>query len=97
MQCSPWALTFIPHRVGALVLNRDRFLHIPLIADWLAIIKKGHKNARKETKVVQVGERTSSLYKVSQTNVNGTLIIELKPNASERICTHGIIPYKEPT
>ena len=43
----------------------------------------------------KLGHRTAGPYKVLQTHVNGTLIIELKPGISERINIRRVIPYKE--
>jgi hypothetical protein len=42
-----------------------------------------------------MGQKTSGLYKIIQTHVNGTLTGELKPEISERINIHRVIPYKE--
>ncbi len=43
------------------------------------------------------GKRTSGPYRVLQTNVNGTLTIELQPGVSERLNIRRVISYKEPT
>ena len=52
---------------------------------------------KKDEKPCKLGKRTSGPYKVLQTHVNGTLTIELRPGASERLNMRRIIPYKEPT
>ena len=44
-----------------------------------------------------LGQRTSGPYRVLQTHVNGTLIVELRPGISERLNIRRVIPYKEPT
>ena len=43
----------------------------------------------------QLDERTSGLYRILQTHVNGTVTIELRPGVSERLNIRRIIPYKE--
>jgi hypothetical protein len=95
---------------GSLVFNRDMFLNLPLIADWHAITQKRehliHENLlhdyapqqrvlKKRWKPRKLDERTSGLYRVLQTHVNGTVTIELRPGVSERLNIRRIIPYKE--
>ena len=50
---------------------------------------------KKRWKPRKLDERTSSLYRVLQTHVNGTVTIELRPGVSERLNIRRIIPYKE--
>ncbi len=52
---------------------------------------------KKKWKPCKLGERTSGLYRVLQTHVDGTLTIELRPGISERLNIRRVIPYKEPT
>ena len=40
-------------------------------------------------------ERTSGPYRVLQTQLNGTVTIELRPGVSERLNIRRIIPYQE--
>jgi hypothetical protein len=54
-----------------------------------------HKILKKNPKSRKLGRKTSGLYKVLQTHVNGTLTIELKPGISETIKTRRVITYKE--
>jgi hypothetical protein len=46
-------------------------------------------------KTFKLGQKTNEPYKIMQTHVNGTVMIELKPRISERINIHRVIPYKE--
>ena len=57
-------------------------------------LNKGY--LRKKWKPRKLGERTSGPYRVLQTHVNGTLMIELRQGVSERINIRRVIPYREP-
>jgi hypothetical protein len=50
---------------------------------------------KKRWKPCKLDEKTSGLYRVVQTHVNGTVTIELKPGVSERLNIQRIMPYKE--
>jgi hypothetical protein len=52
------------------------------------------KVLKKIYKQKKLGPQTSGPYKIINTNVNGTLTIELKPGATERINVRRVIPYK---
>jgi hypothetical protein len=58
-------------------------------------LNKGY--LRKNEKPCKLGERTSGLYRVLQTHVNGTLTIELRPGISKTFNIRRVILYKEPT
>ncbi len=49
----------------------------------------------KHWKPCKLDKRTSGLYRVLQTHVNGTVNIELRPGASERLNIQRVIPYKK--
>jgi hypothetical protein len=51
---------------------------------------------KKKWKPGKLGERTSGPYRVLQTHVNGTLMIELRQGISERINIRRVILYREP-
>jgi hypothetical protein len=53
------------------------------------------KYLKKIYKPKQLGPRTSAPYKILTTHVNGTLTIELRPGATERINIRRVIPYKQ--
>jgi hypothetical protein len=50
---------------------------------------------KKRWKPRKLDKRTSGLYRVLQTHVNGTVTIELRPRVSERLNIWRVIPYKE--
>ena len=50
---------------------------------------------KKRWKPRKLDERTSGPYRVLQTQLNGTVTIELRPGVSERLNIRRIIPYKE--
>jgi hypothetical protein len=50
---------------------------------------------KKRWKPRKLDKRTSKLYRVLQTQVNGTVTIELRRGVSERLNTWRVIPYKE--
>ena len=53
------------------------------------------KALKKIYKPKKLGPRTSGHYKILNTHVYGTLTIELKPGATERISMHRVIPCKQ--
>ena len=50
---------------------------------------------KKRWKPRKLDERTSGLYRVVQTHVNGTVTIESRPGVSERLKIRRIMPYKK--
>ena len=50
---------------------------------------------KKTWKPPKLGMRTTGLYTILQTHVNGTVTIELRPGISERLNIQRIIPYKK--
>ena len=53
------------------------------------------KVLKKTWKPQKLGMRTTDLYTILQTHVNGTVTIELQPGISERLNIQRIISYKE--
>ncbi len=50
---------------------------------------------KKKWKPRKLDERTSGLYEIVQTHVNGTVTIQLRPSLTERINIRCIIPYRQ--
>ena len=50
---------------------------------------------KKTWKPQKLGIRTTGLYTILQTHVNGTVTTELQPGISERLNIRRITPYKE--
>ena len=93
---------------GTIVIGRDMFLNIPLVADWHILKKKrkhlinyglrreNHKQRRWDYKVVQkvvkriydptkIGKRHTGPYLISQTHVNGTVTVKLRPSITKQL------------
>ncbi len=49
----------------------------------------------KKWKPRKLDERTSGPYKIVQTQVNGTITIQLRPGLTERINIRPVIPYRQ--
>ena len=54
-----------------------------------------HRVLKKRHNPTKLGPRTTGLYRVVQTHVNGTVTIDLRHGVNERINIRRIIPYRE--
>ncbi len=106
-----WTHSTLGSSPGSLVFNRDMFLNIPLIADWHAVTNRrehlvnenlishdyavDHRVLKKRHNPTKLGPQTTGPYRVIQTHVNSTVMIELQQGGIENINMRRIIPYKE--